>query len=618
MRKKFKTPFDRYVGSLCESGWAAAQAETQFQGTGSSHELAALLLTETIHFNLTVSDEPVFVLLLDAQSAFDQILKEICIRGAYFAGTTGHRLIYLVNRLANRKTCIEWDKVLMGHIQDLLGVEQGGVNSDRLYKLANNSELVLLQKSLLGVDIGPVHVASVGQADDVALVSSCPFKLQGLLNLAVEYAKSHHVQMVREKTKLLCYYPSGHQQQINYWQLTSPITMDGVKVPFSLEAEHVGILRSPNAGNLASVVARISAHTKALHAVLPAGLARRHFSNPAASLRVHQLYGLPVQLSGLAALVLGKAELDALDHHHKVTLERLLRLYPRTPALVVYLVAGSLPARGHLHCRQLGLLGMVSRQGPGAILHRIATFILSDQAVSASTPPQHLWFLQIRGLCEQYELPHPLQVLAAPPSKGSWKRQVDHQVQKYWLHQIRVQAANLPSLSHMRTTHMSISSTSPLLTLCKTSQHEVRKLTVQLRMLSGRYRTCWLRRHWGGDPSGDCQIPGCMPGSPGTLAHVATGQCRGLADATAAAAEQWAHFAFTYPHIHPLLRSIATDASSEEFLAFLLDPTTNARVITLAQQVGKDVMSEVSFLTRSWLYEHHRARLRALGLWQAL
>ena len=98
---------------------------------------------------------------------------------------------------------------------------------------------------------------------------------------------------------------------------------------------------------------------------------------------------------------------------------------------------------------------------------------------------------------------------------------------------------------------------------------------------------------------------------------MATGQCLGLADATAAASAQWAHFAFTYPHIHPILRSVAA-ASSEEFLAFLLDPTTNARVITLAQQVGKDVISGVSFLTRSWLYEHHRARLRALGLWQAL
>ena len=43
---------DKYVGGLCESGWAAAQAETQFQGTGSSHELAALLLTETIQHSL--------------------------------------------------------------------------------------------------------------------------------------------------------------------------------------------------------------------------------------------------------------------------------------------------------------------------------------------------------------------------------------------------------------------------------------------------------------------------------------------------------------------------------------------------------------------------------------
>ena len=43
---------DKYVGSLYESGWVSAQAETQFQGTGSSHELAALLLTECINFSI--------------------------------------------------------------------------------------------------------------------------------------------------------------------------------------------------------------------------------------------------------------------------------------------------------------------------------------------------------------------------------------------------------------------------------------------------------------------------------------------------------------------------------------------------------------------------------------
>ena len=57
---------DKYVGSLYESGWAAAQAETQFQGTGSSHELAALLLTECIEFSLHSAKKPLFCIFLDA------------------------------------------------------------------------------------------------------------------------------------------------------------------------------------------------------------------------------------------------------------------------------------------------------------------------------------------------------------------------------------------------------------------------------------------------------------------------------------------------------------------------------------------------------------------------
>ena len=175
------------------------------------------------------------------------------------------------------------------------------------------------------------------------------------------------------------------------------MSVDSLRIQFSKEAEHVGILRSTNSGALASVIARISAHTKALSAVLPAGLARRHFSNPAASLRIHQLYGLPVLLSGLAALVLGKAELEALDHHHKVTLERLLRLYPRTPAPVVYLLARSLPASVNHHCRQLGFLGMIARQGPASILHRMATFILSNSTIT-NHASRNLWFFQVRNL----------------------------------------------------------------------------------------------------------------------------------------------------------------------------------------------------------------------------
>ena len=114
------------MGSLYETGWAAVQAETQFQGTGSSHELAALLLSETIQFSLYSAKKPLFVLLLDAKSAFDKILAEFIIRTEFIAGSQGQGLLYLADRLKNRKTFVECDKCLMGPILDKLGVEQGG------------------------------------------------------------------------------------------------------------------------------------------------------------------------------------------------------------------------------------------------------------------------------------------------------------------------------------------------------------------------------------------------------------------------------------------------------------------------------------------------------------
>ena len=46
---------DVYVGLLHGQGWADVQAPTQFQGSGSSHELAALLLTECIQNSIHVS-----------------------------------------------------------------------------------------------------------------------------------------------------------------------------------------------------------------------------------------------------------------------------------------------------------------------------------------------------------------------------------------------------------------------------------------------------------------------------------------------------------------------------------------------------------------------------------
>ena len=57
---------DLYIRDLYQEKWDQAQASTQYQGSGSSHELAALLISEVIQHSLHVKNKPVFLLSLDA------------------------------------------------------------------------------------------------------------------------------------------------------------------------------------------------------------------------------------------------------------------------------------------------------------------------------------------------------------------------------------------------------------------------------------------------------------------------------------------------------------------------------------------------------------------------
>ena len=52
---------DTYIGKIYGSGWQEVQAQTQFQGPGSCHDLAALLLTEAVQYSLHTARLPVYV-----------------------------------------------------------------------------------------------------------------------------------------------------------------------------------------------------------------------------------------------------------------------------------------------------------------------------------------------------------------------------------------------------------------------------------------------------------------------------------------------------------------------------------------------------------------------------
>ena len=383
------------------------------------------------------------MLLLDAKSAYDKVVRECAIRSAYLAGSTGHGLLYLDSRLGHRQTVVEWDKVLMGPIKDTLGVEQGGVNSDKIYKLCNNSQLSTAQMSNLGVNLSSNIISSIGLADDTALVSDSLSKLGCILHLTVEYCKQYHVELVPEKTKLLAFTPSNLDLQVYIQGLVNPLSLGGHTIKFSQEAEHVGIIRSTQ-GNMPNILNRISARNRAIMALLPTGMARSHRGNPAASLRIEKLYGSSVLFSGLSSLTLDDSELGIIHHQHKINLERLQRLFPSTPETVVMFLAGSLPATGLLHLRMLCTLGMIARVGSQNILHQHGRHILlsADQYSTKKSS----WFLSLREISRKYGLPDPLLVLQSPPTKSHWKSKCKSLVIDFFERKLRAEAEVLPSL----------------------------------------------------------------------------------------------------------------------------------------------------------------------------
>ena len=99
------------------------QAPTQYLGKGSSQP------TETIQYSLFKSDKPIFLLMVDAQRAFDNVLLQILVRSLFLTGITDSSLCFINNRITSRSTKYKWDKTFTGPAKDLTGVEQGGIPS---------------------------------------------------------------------------------------------------------------------------------------------------------------------------------------------------------------------------------------------------------------------------------------------------------------------------------------------------------------------------------------------------------------------------------------------------------------------------------------------------------
>ena len=597
---------DMYVREVFIDKWNMQQAATQYQGESSSHELASLLITEAILHSKFTLKQPIYLLFIDAKSAFDTVVIPYLVRKLYSSGMDGNSLLYLENRLKSRSTFCGFNGMIAGPIYDDHGLEQGGASSSDCYKLYNNEVLDVAQDSKLGVQLNKsLTVSAVGQADDTVILSNNLQKLSLLLYMVLDYCTKYNVKLSPTKTKLLQLTPSRSSDFVPF----NPINIDGIGIDLATEAEHVGVIRSVK-GNLPNILNRVAAFKKSLGALSSCGLARGHRANPTASLRILSLYCTPVLLSGLGSLLLSSKEIAMLDQQYKRTLQNLLKLSVSSPSSLVYFVAGTLPGTALIHLRQLSIFGMVCRL-QGDPIHQHAVHVLLTSPSSAQS-----WFIQVRNILLQYQLPHPLHLLHHPPPKLLFKKLVKSRVLDYWETRLRAESSYLPSLSYFHPNFLSLTRPHRLWATAGNNIYEVSKAKIQLLFLSSQYPCGQRTRHWSHDnPDGYCSYPVCRAAKiVETREHIlltcpAYSQTR-LCLTTSFLKTQ-------NPQVQSLFLKYLM-SSAKNFTQFLLDPSSMPEVIQCSQLHGNDIFSDIFYIGRTWCFSHHRERSKRLGKWNFL
>ena len=273
------------------------------------------------------------------------------------------------------------------------------------------------------------------------------------------------------------------------------------------------------------------------------------------------------------------AQSALVAQHYKDTLQNIQKLHKKTPRSVVFFLAGCLPALAILHMRQLSIFGMVTklRENP---LNLHARNILTSWKSSSKS-----WVFQIRDICMQYSLPHPLQLLDNPLGKESLKKLVKSHVVDYWEVTLRAEVSLLPSLPHFFPHFMSLTDPHPLCTSAGANPYEVSKAVQQARLLSGRYRTENLCRHWSSNRNGWCMSGTCQE-QVETVEHMIV-VCKAYQEVR----EQ--HFSMWLSHPDPVVRQLlsrAVGGTPTYLTQFILDCSVLPEVIVATQENGSEVL----------------------------
>ena len=158
----------------------------------------------------------------------------------------------------------------------------------------------------------------------------------------------------------------------------------------------------------------------------------------------------------------------------------------------------------------------------------------------------------------------------------------------------------------------SLDGPSILWTASGSSPYESSKSTVVAKMLSGRYRTAELCRHWSKSNSGGFCLQDTCHEVTEDLEHILV-ICPAYHDARNRIRKLWLSWSSEYPGLCNMIHLVTSSSPSVQ-VQFILTPWAFDGASMLFSVYGIKIVNHMLYLTRTYAYALHKERLRLQGL----
>ena len=184
----------------------------------------------------------------------------------------------------------------------------------------------------------------------------------------------------------------------------------------------------------------------------------------------------------------------------------------------------------------------------------------------------------------------------------------------HWEVKLRGEAAILTSTPYFKPAFMSLTKPHTIWSSCGSNPFECHKAVIAARMLSGRYLTDRLQRHWTQNKSGNCLLPACASSqSEGSLEHLLL-YCPALNHTRTKLLELCARVSSESEQLSLITQHVFHSDDPQVVMHFLLDCSTMTITITATQLFGQEVLGRLLYIGRTWCYSIHRERMNQLRL----